>query len=86
MWEKELAVQYLNENASSHSVGRCAEYVRKAIEAGGTQLNRHSAAKDYGASLLTSGFIEIGISATRAGDVVVIQPILGHPKWAHGYV
>ncbi|WP_229505676.1 CHAP domain-containing protein [Massilia genomosp. 1] len=80
MWQKEVAVQYLNEHGGADSLGRCGEYVRKAIEAGGTQLNRHRRAKDYGASLLTSGFVEIENTITRAGDVAVIQPIPGHPS------
>ncbi|MET3131326.1 hypothetical protein AAKU55_001585 [Oxalobacteraceae bacterium GrIS 1.11] len=80
MWEKEAAVEYLNAHALPHSLGKCAEYVRKAIEAGGIELNRHSDAKDYGASLLTSGFIALGNSVAQAGDVAVIEAIPGHPK------
>lgn len=86
MWDKEKAIAHLNSHANSHSLGRCAEYVRKAVEAGGLQLGRHGSAKDYGLSLKTVGFLPLGVSAAAqpiAGDVVVIQLILGHP---HGHM
>lgn len=70
-------------------------FVREAIEAGGVPLVRHEFAKDYGPSLLAVEFHALFTSAggqmTEAsvmdadtlafqpGDVVVIQPIKGHP-------
>jgi len=84
MWEKNKSVAYLNEHARSLSVGRCAEYVRRAVEAGDVTLSRHSSAKDYGSSLTMAGFRPISQSAAyMPGDVAVIQPIHGHP---HGHM
>lgn len=83
MWEQEVAVEYLNAHALPGSVGRCAEFVRKAIAAGGIQLTRHNDAKDYGNSLVAAGFTALGESTAQAGDVAVIQPIPGHP---HGHM
>ncbi len=78
------AVSYLDHHAHGHSLGRCAEYTRNAIEHGGLILERHGSAKDYGTSLLRDGFVEVqGYSDYRKGDVVVIQPIPGHP---HGHM
>ena len=57
IWNSEVAVRKLNERAGDRSLGRCAEYVRVAVEAGGVQLKRHSSAKDYGASLAAVGFV-----------------------------
>ena len=85
MWDKAKAVEYLDRHAQPHSLGRCAEFVRKAIEAGGTVLRHHVSAKDCGSSLLAVGFQKI-VSAHadskylhRAGDVAIVQPIAGHP-------
>jgi hypothetical protein len=84
MWDKEKAVAYLNTHANIHSLGRCAEYVRKAIEAGGVKVVRQVSAKDYGSSLKALGFVTlIGNLNPVAGDVVIIQPIDGHP---HGHM
>ena len=85
MWNKEDAIKHLTKHANNHSLGRCAEYVRIAIEAGGVHLQRHKSAKDYGSSLIRVGFHEIVHRHAdshyhhRAGDVAVIQPIEGHP-------
>lgn len=83
MWDKKAAVTYLGEHARSASHGRCAEYVRKAVEAGGLRLNRRTSAKDYGDSLVAAGFTAQEVSILNAGDIVVIQPITGH---RHGHV
>lgn len=80
MWDKEAAIQHLNKNARSHSVGRCARFVREAIAAGGVRLQQVLSAKDYGNSLLMAGFTAL-LSTNippEAGDVAVIQPIPGH--------
>jgi hypothetical protein len=50
-WDVIRAAAYLNEHANEHSLGRCAEYVRKAIEVGGLHLIHHCSAKEYGNSL-----------------------------------
>ncbi|KAF7600192.1 MAG: cytoplasmic protein [Candidatus Dactylopiibacterium carminicum] len=83
MWDKEKAISHLDSNASPHSLGRCAEFVRKAIEAGGLRLQRRLSAKDYGLSLVAAGFIQQHVILPKAGDVVIIQPIPGHP---HGHM
>ena len=83
MWDNEVAVTYLDRHARSASHGKCAEYVRKAIEAGGVRLQRHASAKDYGDSLVAAGFIIQDPPILNAGDVVVIEPITGH---SHGHM
>lgn len=83
MWNKQAALLHLNEHARSQSSGRCAEYVRKAIEAGGLRLTRRSSAKDYARSLLSTGFITVDTHHFESGDVVIIEPIAGHP---HGHI
>jgi hypothetical protein len=85
MWDKAKAVEYLTSHAQPQSLGRCAEFVRKAIEAGGVVLQHHNSAKDYGSSLTHVGFWKIVSTHAdaqyqhSAGDVAVIQPIIGHP-------
>jgi hypothetical protein len=83
MWDKVAAVEYLDANARSHSVSRCAEFVRLAIEAGGLQLVRRQSAKDYGSSLEIAGFGVIDPSFPALGDIVVIQPVTGQ---RHGHM
>lgn len=82
-WNVHSAVQYLDWHAHGHSMGRCAEYTRMAVEHGGIMLERHGSAKDYGNSLLHAGFVEVHHDDYRPGDVAVIQPIPGHP---HGHM
>jgi len=84
-WNKDKAVDYLNSHANNNSLGRCAEYTRRAIEAGGVKLTHHTSAKDYGSSLLAVGFESLGHKAGgyRKGDVGIVQPIKGHP---HGHM
>ena len=83
MWNKDIAIAHLNARANTHSLGRCAEYVRKAVEAGGLVLSRRASAKDYGESLRQVGFLVANNTPIRAGDIAVIQPINGHP---HGHI
>ena len=89
MWDRSKAVEHLTTHAQPHSTGHCAEYVRKAVEAGGVLLHHHISAKDYGSSLLKVGFQRIVHSHAnthyhhRAGDVAIIQPIPGH---RHGHM
>jgi hypothetical protein len=80
-WDVDRAVQYLTTHASNVSLGLCAEYTRRAIEAGGVKLKRHIAAKDYGSSLTAIGFQSLGqlSGGYQRGDVAIIQPIKGHP-------
>lgn len=79
-------IAFLDEHARGHSLGRCAEFVRKAVEAGGVHLVHHTSAKDYGTSLERVGFVALPGQPTvgfRAGDVAVIQPI---PHLPHGHM
>ncbi len=82
-WNVDAAVLYLDTHAAGHSLGRCAEYTRNAVEHGGVILERHHSAKDYGRSLERDGFVEYTGHDYKRGDVVVIQPIPGHP---HGHM
>jgi hypothetical protein len=85
MWNIDASVKHLNQHAKNHSLGRCAEFVRKAVEAGGVTLKRHTSAKDYGSSLSAVGFRVIASDTNlyKAGDVAIVQPIVGHP---HGHM
>jgi hypothetical protein len=74
-WDKTVAVRYLQANARLSSLSRCAEYTRRAIEAGGLRIAH---AKDYGSSLVGAGFREV-YGTPQRGDVVIIQAITGHP-------
>lgn len=82
-WNIDAAVTYLDHHAAGHSLGRCAQYTREAIEHGGIVLERHGSAKDYGRSLEWVGFKEVAGHDYLKGDVVVIQGIPGHP---HGHM
>jgi hypothetical protein len=83
MWNKDIAVEFLNSHARPHSVSRCAEFVRSAIEAGGLQLVRRRSAKDYGPSLEMCKFTIVASTFPVTGDVVVIQPITAR---GHGHM
>lgn len=50
-WDKRVAVNYAKTHAGSHSQGRCAEFTRKAIQAGGITPGHTYHAKDYGPML-----------------------------------
>ena len=81
-WDKKVAVNYAKSHASSHSQGRCAEYTRKAVQAGGVTLGRTYHAKDYGPMMKNAGFSAIGaLEEPREGDVIIIQPYAnGNPS------
>lgn len=84
MYDVTKAVAFLNAHAAPASLGRCAQYVRLAIQAGGVALTPTGSAKDYGPLLVKAGFKAQPSSASiQAGDVVVIQPVPGHP---HGHM
>jgi len=85
MWNAQAAIAYLRQHAAARSLGRCAEYTRKAIESGGVKLLHHRSAKDYGSSLCVAGFRAVTPAPIhlRAGDVAIIQPIPHHP---HGHM
>lgn len=79
-WDVNAAVEHLNANASGHSTGKCATYVRRAIEAGGNvHLQRTESAKNYGSVLEAAGFHALNNVNPQAGDVAVMQSVPGHP-------
>jgi len=76
-WNKEKAIEHLRANAvPPYGVGKCATYVREAIEAGGLQISRtgSGSAKDYGPRLIEAGFTALDGDPVpyQAGDVAVI--------------
>ncbi|MEO6095268.1 MAG: peptidoglycan-binding protein [Fibrobacteria bacterium] len=76
------AIEHLNSHAHQNSVGKCATYVREAIEAGGGRLPTnlsHQYAKEYGPVLTAMGFSKISIEgyAPQKGDLAVFQPPAG---------
>lgn len=102
MWNNGVSVSYINSHIEPRSLGKCAAYVRRAVEAGGVKIRIPSprigssaSACDYGPSLEAVGFkpvyVYTGTGSTdtaiipgqQKGDVVVIQPIEGHP---HGHI
>src|SRR5208282_5423550 len=69
-------VQHLRAKAGPpYGIGRCATFVREAIEAGGLTVSRAGSAKDYGPRLIQAGFVaRVGAgTAYQKGDVAVID-------------
>lgn len=83
-WNRDAAIQHLNDSVQPASTGNCATYVRQAIEAGGIVLNRGlnsagGSAYGYGPVLEGAGFKPLPADTTpQAGDVVVIQQSPNH--------
>lgn len=80
------AVSKLNGNVASKSLGKCAKYVRIAIEAGGLSTEgRPVSAKNYDKFLPKLGFTEITTTnyTPLKGDISVIQSIEGY---IHGHI
>lgn len=60
-WNISKSIEHLSTHVESKSVGRCARYVRQAIEAGGLDTNGHpGSAYQYKRYLPTKGFNAIG--------------------------
>ena len=80
-WNVQAAVQTLRHSAGPHAPPfghhKCAEFTRKAIEAGfgGAPIPHTSSAKDYGPILIDEGFVSLGQipGGYLAGDVAVIE-------------
>ena len=82
-WSPENAAKYATEHAESKSVGLCALYVRKAINAGGIPLYKCGSAWHYRYVLPILNFHQVGKDVEReVGDIVVFQPIGGR-KYGH---
>lgn len=83
-WNPEQAAEYATENAEKKSVGMCALYVRKAINAGGIPLWSCGSAWRYNKVLTMLNFREVAVNEERkVGDIVVFQPIGGRK---HGHI
>lgn len=83
-WCPEKAAEYATENAEKKSVGMCALYVRKAINAGGIPLWSCGSAWRYNKVLTILNFREVATTEERkVGDIVVFQPIGGRK---HGHI
>ncbi|QAU23343.1 CHAP domain-containing protein [Dyella sp. M7H15-1] len=76
-YNKSGAVNFADSHAETSSKGRCAAYVRRALEWGGVHVAPTLSAANYGASLSASGFYEV-TGAPQKGDVVVIEGFAGH--------
>jgi hypothetical protein len=79
------AIKHIHENADTKGFGygRCAEYTRKAIEAGGITLHKTLNAQNYGEKLIKAGFKEVASGKDLlAGDVVIIEGFPGN-KYGH---
>lgn len=77
-WDVQKAVQHLRAKAGPpYGVGKCATFVREAIEAGGLSVSRDGSgsAKDYGPRLIQAGFVaKTGTGMPyQVGDVAVID-------------
>jgi uncharacterized Zn-binding protein involved in type VI secretion len=84
--DKDKAAKHLSENAAPKSQGKCAKYVRQAMEAGGMDTTgRPVSAKNYGPFLDKKGFAKVPAEnyVPQKGDVVVIQPYKGGSEHGH---
>lgn len=89
----EKFVKHLQANAlrDHHGRGKCGEYVRKALQAGGASFNEHNTphyGKQYGLTLERLGFHEITVEdpdhfSFVRGDVMVMQPHTGGRQAGH---
>jgi type VI secretion system secreted protein VgrG len=86
-FDVDVAVRHLVENAEPGPTGKCATYVREAMEAGGLNMSaRPVSAKDYGPYLKGKGFRGVDLKGyvPTKGDVVVIQNYKGGD--VHGHI
>jgi hypothetical protein len=77
-WDVEKALRHLRTKAGPpYGVGKCATFVREAIEAGGLTISRagSGSAKDHGPRLVLAGFIaQVGVGPPyQKGDIAVID-------------
>ncbi len=87
-FDVDKAVEALNANASATSLGKCARYVRMAINAGGIATpNNPVSAKDYKGYLEKFGFKQISTSTYEKGDIAVFEAFQGDKKYhEHGHI
>lgn len=77
VWDAAKAAKAIADNAEPKSLGKCAKYVRTAMEAGGLETSgRPVSAKDYGPFLTGKGFKAVAKDGytPQAGDIIVLQP------------
>lgn len=89
----EAFVNHLSKNALKNlrGEGKCAEYVRRALQAGGAHFNEYSPphyGKLYGLTLERLGFHEITVDDPDhfnfvRGDVMVMEPHRGGIQAGH---
>ena len=85
-WDLDAAIARLHSQVLPKSDSRCGEFVHKAIDAGGIRLNTaynpHGvSASGYGPILRHAGFRTVTPGENpQEGDVVVFQPVEGHPR------
>ncbi|CCJ71550.1 FIG00554498: hypothetical protein [Cronobacter condimenti 1330] len=80
MWDKSTSVTYINSHVEPGSLGKCATYVRKAVEAGGVKIKippprigNSASACDYGPSLEKVGFKPVYVySGSGPTDTAII--------------
>jgi hypothetical protein len=96
-WDVDKAIKHLQDHVvPPYGIGKCATYVREAIEAGGLTVSRagSGSAKDYGPRLTGVGFVaQAGEVITyKKGDVAVIDGFTKNAKLGvtrdapHGHV
>lgn len=79
----------LRANAGKISKGKCARYVRLALEAGGANTTAYPAeAKSYGPLLARNGYSVVPVKEPdqfppAKGDIVVFQPAKNGSKAGH---
>lgn len=83
-YDIDKAVAHINNNAEKKSIGKCALYVRQAINAGGI-YNLSGHAKEYYDTdkLVKLGFTKIGNDINsielKKGDIAAFAAVKGHP-------
>lgn len=81
-YDIDAAVKYVVDNAASKSLGKCALYVRKGINAGGIS-GSYGDAYQYIQALPKLGFTDLGkITSFQKGDIVVFNKTGGR-KYGH---
>ena len=81
-YDVDKTLAYLNEKAHKKSQGLCAQYVRKALEAGGCSTWGHPmCAKGYTDFLPYLNFSEVDRKnfSPQKGDIIVFDATKGHP-------
>jgi type VI secretion system secreted protein VgrG len=85
-YDIDKAVAHLTKRAKNDAAGKCATYVREALEAGGMDTTGHPVyAKHYGPFLKTHGFTSVPLEnyVPTKGDIVVIQSYTGGSVAGH---